>query len=64
LFIDPAAIVLQRLDTPDAATAEAMAECCNSMLDCSAWGPPPWSADQWVTLAMALALAQDSAADA
>ena len=23
---------------------------CNSYLDLESWGPPPWSADQWVTL--------------
>ena len=28
------------------------AEVANAYLDCSAWGPPPWSAQQWATLAI------------
>jgi hypothetical protein len=24
----------------------------NGFLDVSCWGPPPWSADRWVTFAM------------
>jgi hypothetical protein len=34
----------------------------NAMLDCNAWGPPPWPADQWATLAVVLELAQEAAA--
>ena len=36
---------------------EALAERCNSMLDCSAWGPPPFTADQWQTLMVVLEMA-------
>jgi len=36
----------------------------NTMLDCAAWSSPPWSAHQWATLAMVIALAQDAVADA
>ena len=32
----------------------ALAQRCNAYLDCSAWGPPPWSADQWQTLRVVL----------
>ena len=38
---------------------EAQAELCNRYLDCSAWGPPPWSAEQWQTLALCIGLAQE-----
>jgi len=40
-----------------------VAELANGSLDCSAWGPPPWSADQWATLSVVLELAQEAAAD-
>jgi hypothetical protein len=33
---------------------EAWAQRCNSYLDCSAWGPPPWTPDQWQTLRVVL----------
>jgi hypothetical protein len=36
---------------------EAQAELCNRYLDCSTWGPPPWSKEQWQTLAVVLELA-------
>ena len=41
---------------------EAQAELCNRYLDCSTWGPPPWPADRWATLAMCLSLAEEEAA--
>ncbi len=36
---------------------EALAARCNAMLDCSGWGPPPWTADQWQTLRVVLEMA-------
>jgi len=30
---------------------------CNSYLDLECWGPPPWSADQWVTLRVVMEMA-------
>lgn len=36
---------------------EEIAERANAYLDCSAWGPPPWTADQWQTLKVILELA-------
>jgi hypothetical protein len=41
---------------------EEISEAANSMVDCKAWGPPPWAADQWATLAVVLELAQEAAA--
>ena len=38
---------------------EAQAELCNRYLDCSAWGPPPWSKEQWQTLRVVLEMASD-----
>jgi len=35
----------------------AWAQRANSYLDCSAWGPPPWTADQWQTLLVLIELA-------
>ena len=35
---------------------EAWAHRCNSYLDCSAWGAPPFTADQWQTLRVVLEL--------
>lgn len=29
---------------------EVFAQRANASLDCKAWGPPPWSAEQWQTL--------------
>jgi hypothetical protein len=48
----------------DAATTDwiAISETANWMLDCSAWGPPPWPADRWATLAMVISLAEEQAA--
>jgi len=37
---------------------EAQAELCNRYLDCSAWGPPPWSKEQWQTLRVVLEMAE------
>ncbi len=37
---------------------DAFAEECNSMLNPSLWGPPPWSADRWAGLAGVLAMAE------
>jgi hypothetical protein len=45
--------------TPD---WECIAEHGNSFLGAE-WPAPPWSPDQWATVAMALALAQDEASD-
>jgi hypothetical protein len=38
-----------------------VAEVANSYLDQTCWAAPPWSAEQWNTLAMVLALAQEDA---
>ena len=35
----------------------AIAERANAYLDCSAWGPPPFSADQWQTLQVVMEMA-------
>ena len=42
--------------TPD---WDQIAAAANSMLDPDLWGPPPWPADRWATLAMVLSLAVD-----
>ncbi len=42
--------------TPD---WDKIAAAANQMLDPDLWGPPPWSADRWATLAMVLSLATD-----
>jgi len=39
---------------------EAWAQRANSYLDCSAWGPPPWSADQLATLRVVLDIVDGS----
>jgi hypothetical protein len=36
---------------------EVLAARCNAMLDCSAWGPPPWSGAQWQTLSVVVEMA-------
>ncbi len=36
---------------------EVLAARCNAMLDCSAWGPPPWSGEQWQTLRVVVEMA-------
>jgi hypothetical protein len=36
---------------------EEVAERANACLDCSAWGAPPWTPDQWQTLRVVLELA-------
>ena len=44
--------------TRKAATGwDRIAEVANASLDCSAWGPPPWSGDRWATLSVVLELA-------
>jgi len=43
----------------EASALERVAERCNSYLDCSAWGPPPWTADQWQTLRVVMELAAE-----
>ena len=35
---------------------EEVADRANACLDCSAWGPPPFTADQWATLRVVLEL--------
>jgi len=35
---------------------EVQAELRNGYLDCSVWGPPPWTPDQWQTLRVVLEL--------
>jgi hypothetical protein len=40
---------------------EAQAELCNRYLDCSTWGPPPWSQEQWQTLRVVLSLTEEKA---
>ena len=44
---------------PDWAEISAAA---STTLDLKAWGPHPWDADQWATLAVVLELAQEAAA--
>lgn len=39
---------------------EEIAERANSYLDCSVWGPPPWTPDQWQTLRVVLELTEDA----
>ena len=46
--------------TPD---WQRIAELANESLDCSAWGPPLWPADRWVTLQVVLELAIEEAAN-
>jgi hypothetical protein len=36
---------------------EAVAQRANACLDYSAWGPPPWKADQWQTLRVVFEMA-------
>lgn len=36
---------------------QQIAAAANPMLDPDLWGPPPWPADRWATLAMVLSLA-------
>ena len=38
---------------------DQIAAAANQMLDPDLWGPPPWPADRWATLAMVLSLAVD-----
>lgn len=38
----------------------AIAQQANAYLDCGAWGPPPWPADRWATLAMVISLAEEA----
>lgn len=38
---------------------ERVAEAANGYLDLTCWAAPPWSSDQWNTLAMVLELAQE-----
>jgi excisionase family DNA binding protein len=42
---------------------QRIAQLANAGLDCAAWGPPPWPADRWATLAMVLSLAEEAAAE-
>lgn len=35
-------------------------ERANAYLDCSCWGPPPWTADQWQTLRVVMEMAYDA----
>ena len=35
----------------------AWAQRCNGFLDLECWGPPPWSADQWITLRVVMEMA-------
>ena len=40
----------------------AIAERANEMLDCAAWGAPPWPSDRWATLQMVISLAREAVA--
>ena len=40
---------------------EQIAEVANSYLDLTCWAAPPWSGEQWNTLAMVLSLAEQEA---
>ena len=40
---------------------EVFAQRANASLDCKAWGPPPWSAEQWQTLRVVIELATEGA---
>ena len=46
-MIDPDRLVQRWRGLSD---QEAWAQRCNGFLDLECWGPPPWSADQWITL--------------
>jgi hypothetical protein len=48
---------------PEPPDWEQIAAAANPMLDHDLWGPPPWPADRWATLAMVLCLAEEEAAD-
>jgi len=52
-MVDPHRLVQRWRGVSD---QEAWAQRCNSYLDCSAWGPPPWTADQWQTIRVVLEL--------
>jgi excisionase family DNA binding protein len=41
---------------------QQIAAAANPMLDPALWGPPPWPADRWATLAMVISLAEEQAA--
>ena len=38
---------------------EVFAQRANASLDCKAWGPPPWSADQWQTTRVIIELYEE-----
>lgn len=40
---------------------QQVAPVANGFLDVSCWGPPPWSADRWVTLCNVLEMAVEAA---
>jgi hypothetical protein len=56
-------MVMAGLDSAPLPDWERVAEHGNAYLGPD-WPAPPWSPDQWATVAMVLALAQDAAADA
>jgi hypothetical protein len=46
---------------PDASQFwQRVAPVANGFLDVSCWGPPPWSADRWVTLCHVLEMAVET----
>jgi len=55
-MIDPYRLVQRWKGVSD---REAWVQWLNSYLDCSAWGAPPWTADQWQTLRVIVELAGD-----
>jgi hypothetical protein len=46
---------------PEPPDWEQIAAAANPMLAPDLWGPPPWPADRWATLAMVLSLAEEEA---
>ena len=42
---------------PPVDPSDRWAQRCNGYLDLECWGPPPWSADQWVTLRVVMEMA-------
>jgi len=55
--VDASGFQLRQLWCQGLSDLEAQAELCNRYMDCSAWGPPPWSAEQWQTLRVVLEVA-------
>ena len=46
------------LQCVSALVTNQVSQWCNAYLDCSAWGQPPWSHDQWATLRVIIEMAE------